>query len=78
MTHLTRIPAAPLLRQVELHGGRAHLGLNERTAASRAFDRARREGSLTLDAADQLAVLVLGMHPIEIWGDTYLGEVQPA
>jgi hypothetical protein len=55
------LPAAPLLRQFDLaqyEGRLVHrLGLGEQ----RAIERARQEGALTINAADHLAVKLLGL-----------------
>lgn len=40
-------------------------------AVQRAYFRAARTGSLTLAAADHLAVALLGEHPATIWGDEW-------
>jgi hypothetical protein len=61
-----RLPAEPLLRQVELRGGLAEWGIPPGGAAEKALARARREGTVTIWTADRLAVL-LGMHPLELW-----------
>ncbi|KAA1426457.1 helix-turn-helix domain-containing protein [Nocardioides antri] len=55
-----RVPAAPLLRQIELAslaGRMASLDEQEQ----KAIERARHEGTLTIRAADQLAVRLLGL-----------------
>lgn len=64
-----RVPAEPLLRQVDLAGGDYALGVRIGSAEKRALERARHDGTLTLWAADQLAVRLLGMTPVELWGD---------
>lgn len=66
-----RLDAWPLLRQVELAGGRAACGVERNTAEDKALDRAAIEGTLTVRAADQLAVRLLGLTPWEVWGEAY-------
>lgn len=62
------LPAGPLLAEVRARG----LCLNRfPQAAHRAYYRAARHGSLTLAAADHLAVALLGEHPAAIWGDDW-------
>lgn len=67
-----QVPAAPLLRFVMLRGGPAACGAREGTAAERALLRARRNGWLTIWAADELAVHLVGLTPVEIWGEEWL------
>jgi excisionase family DNA binding protein len=64
---LRHVPAQPLLRQVELRGGFRALGVASKSAEEKALERARRAGSLTTDAADRLAVRLLGCTPGEVW-----------
>lgn len=66
-----RLPAAPLLRWVELLGGAAALGVEAKSAEEKALERAADEGSLTVWAADHLAVHALRMTPWEVWGEAY-------
>lgn len=66
-----RLPAGPLLRQIELRGGVAACGVAPDSAEEKAIERAREEGSLTLWAADHMAVRVLGMTPLELWGGAW-------
>lgn len=63
------LPAGPLLRQIELHGGLAAVGVREHSAEERALSRAARDGWLTYAAADRLAVTLLGLTPWKIWPD---------
>jgi excisionase family DNA binding protein len=63
-----RLPAGPLLRQIELRGGVAACGVEANSTEEKAIGRAQDEGSLTLRAADHLAVRVLRMTPLELWG----------
>lgn len=62
-----RLPAGPLLRLVDARGGAAACGVRAHSAEERALLRARRSGTLTPRAADQLAVRVLGLVPGTIW-----------
>lgn len=65
-----RLPAGPLLRLVDGRGGPAACGIRQGSADERALDRARRTGRITEDAADRLAVRLLGLVPAEIWAET--------
>jgi hypothetical protein len=69
-----RLPIEPLRRAVERRGGLAQLGAGKHgdTALRQAYHRGLRQGYLSLVAADQLAVRLLGAHPIELWGDAWL------
>ncbi|HSX68769.1 helix-turn-helix domain-containing protein [Nocardioides sp.] len=67
-----RVAAAPLLRLVIARGGPGACGARGGTAAEQALVRARRQGWLTIWAADELAVRLLGMSPLEVWGDEWL------
>lgn len=64
-----RLPAAPLIRQVELAGGVAAVGSGRADADRALLERAVREGSLTLWAADHLAVTLLGLTLWDLWPD---------
>lgn len=64
---LVRLPAGPLVELVERRGGPAACGVRHRSAEEVAYFRARREGSLTERAADQLTVRLLGLTPREVW-----------
>ena len=61
-----KVPVGPLLRYVR---STCTDPLPQSAALRRAFHRATARGSLTIDAADRLAVLWLGVHPYEIWPD---------
>ncbi len=65
------LPAEPLLRQLELHGGAARVGVGHKSAEQKALERAKRDGWLTVDAADRLAVRLFGLSPYELWGEAY-------
>lgn len=62
-----RLPAAPLLRQIELAGGVTALRSQRRDADLALVERAAREGSLTVWTADHLAVSLLGLTLWELW-----------
>lgn len=64
-----RLPAAPLLRQIELAGGVTALRSQRRDADLALVERAAREGSLTVWTADHLAVSLLGLTLWELWPD---------
>lgn len=55
------VPAAPLLRQIELARGAGRLVHRLEMAEQAAIERARHEGALTINAADHLAVKLLGL-----------------
>lgn len=48
------------------------------TALRQAYHRGIRQGYVSVTAADQLAVRLLGAHPIELWGDAWLIGVDDA
>lgn len=56
-------------------GGPAAAGVAQHSALERAYCRARREGSLTPFAADRLAIRLLGLHPVLVWGDEWWTEM---
>lgn len=62
-----RLPAAPLLRQVELRGGVTALGSRRRDADLALIERAARDGSITIWMADHLAVTLLGLTLWDLW-----------
>ncbi len=62
-----RLPAGPLLRQVELRGGKAAVGARRTTAERRLLERAEASGYMSLWAADRLAVELLGLTLWELW-----------
>lgn len=67
------LPAAPVVVRIRQLGGvRACCGRNE--ALERAYNRAAAAGRLTVWAADQLAVRVLGEHPLMVWGEDWLTQ----
>jgi hypothetical protein len=64
------LPAGPLLERVRGRGGfRACAGADP--ALEKAYQRAQSAGRLTVWAADQLAVKVLGLPPVLVWGDAW-------
>lgn len=66
--HQPSVAAAPLVAAV----GARRLALRYRSSsAARAFYRAKREGRLTVEAADKIAHELLGEHPAAIWGDAW-------
>lgn len=67
-----RVPAGPLLRQIELRGGDYALGVRIGSAEKKALERAREDGTLTVWAADWLTTQLLGLTPWEVWGEEYL------
>lgn len=77
-----RLPVEPLEHAVSLRGGVAELGARrdadddeshqrwvERTM--RSLNRARRQGWVSVWAADELCVHLLGVHPAFIFGDIW-------
>jgi hypothetical protein len=64
-----RLDARPLLRQIELLGGFAAVGAARDSAERRLLERAEREGYLSLEAADRIAVRLLHMPAISLWPD---------
>jgi hypothetical protein len=62
-----RLAAGPLLRQIALRGGDAACGVRAGSAEQKALERAREDGTLTLWAADRLAVRLLGLTIWDIW-----------
>ena len=63
-----RVDTGPLLRQIEFRGGDSAVGVRDRIADKRALERARHDGTLTIWATDRLAVRLLGLTPLELWG----------
>lgn len=60
------LPAAPLLRQVELRGGPAACGARQDTAELEALRLARLYGRVTRRTGDQLATM-LGLSVWDLW-----------
>lgn len=67
-----RIDAGPLLRQIALRGGDKSVGVRPGSAEYWALEDARERGAVTVWMADRLAVTLLGLTPVELWGDEYL------
>jgi hypothetical protein len=74
------LPVEPLRALVELYGGPrlagaalgAEIDWRPRSAAlEMAYARAVRSGRLTVYAADELAVRLLGRHPVMVWGEQW-------
>jgi hypothetical protein len=55
----------------EEYGTRHALTPARMEALDRAFYRAQQLGRLTVYAADELAVRLLGLHPAEVWGESW-------
>lgn len=67
------LDAAPLIELVEQRrhrtdGKRLVITQQGTQRHWKAYDRARRTGTITFAAADLLAIELLKMHPAEIWG----------
>lgn len=61
-----RLPAAPLVTAVRARGVRV-----PDNAVGLAFWRAAARGSVTPYAADQMASILLAVHPASLWGDDW-------
>jgi hypothetical protein len=77
-----KLPAAPLLRRVELREREEEaLGANpiealqfkgsRGNALQTAIDHARKTGWVTVSAADQICIDYLNVHPFEVYGDLF-------
>lgn len=66
---IPQLPAAPLVRVVERRGGIIEFCPTD--AQRRAYARAKNSGRITVFKADELAHLVAGGHPWEIWADWF-------
>lgn len=67
-----RLPIAPL------DAALAHFNIDVEFIEGRlntSIRQGRSRGYLTLDTADEVACKVLKMHPIVIWGETYMDVV---
>lgn len=63
-----RLNARPLLDALPpIATGRRNFSSN----TNKVISRAAAQGSITVYAADRIAVGVLGKHPAEIWGDEW-------
>lgn len=68
-TAVPRVDARPLLRQIELRGGPAAVGVRQHSADEKALERAQRDGWLSPELADRLAIRLLGLTMWELWPD---------
>lgn len=73
----SRLPISPLVPFVEARGGIHQLvaqldDSRSAVALERRYHRAQEAGYCSLQFADCLAVTLLFMHPMEIWGDEWL------
>jgi len=72
-----RMPMRPLVRLITLEGGptlairRAAVDHRETRRLYALYHRGERAGILTVGAADELAVRLLGLHPALVWGDSW-------
>lgn len=78
----THLPAEPLVRLVEGRGGLyACLGRGRDDLAARRLDRAYSRaitaGHMTWKTGDQLAIELLGLHPLLVWGAGWLRPMGP-
>lgn len=65
------VDAEPFLRLLDAWGGAQALGVQQHSAEERAIERARRDGHLTVWAADRLAAKVLRVSACEVWGAAF-------
>ena len=75
-----RLPVAPLVTVVEGRGGYGACipearGSKASSTLERAWERAQAQGWVTVKTADELAIRVLGLHPLLVWGDDWLVPV---
>lgn len=74
-----QLPVEPLVRLVEGRGGLyACLGTSagrEVDRLDRMYRRASDRGHLSWKAADQLAIELLGLHPMLVWGDDWVAPI---
>lgn len=72
----SRLPIGPLQALVDSSGGYAPCaqGLTglARDRVERAYWRAVSDGQMTWWSADLLAIELLGLHPLLVWGDDWL------
>lgn len=79
-----RIDARPLVDAIDARGGLAACGIvagrtPTDSALARAVQRAAKESTMTLAAADKCATQVLGLHPTDLWGtDDWVAAVLAA
>lgn len=70
------LPAQPLVALVEARGGVSELAGGAQ-ASRRSYTRAKKGGDLTVWQADVLAHALLGLHPWEVWGEAWWGQLCP-
>lgn len=69
------LPAQPLLDALEQRQAQGQTGWWNNKRLYRSLCRARKDGWLTMRAADELAIHYLKLHPVEIWGvETWINE----
>lgn len=62
------LPSAPLVERVEARGGFAACGNSPRR---RSYNRAKASGEVSASVADALSFELLGLHPCEVWGESW-------
>lgn len=72
-----RLSLAPLLELVEQRVGYEACApgvgkRGDRGALDWMCERAKAEGAVALTTADRLAIRLLGLHPMLVWGDDWL------
>lgn len=75
----THVPALPLVEVVQGRGGigACLAGIphgSRRQALEQAFARAATSGRMKWQMADRLAIELVGLHPMLLWGDQWFGE----
>lgn len=61
-----------MLQLVDGRGGPAACGICQHSAEEKAYERAKRDGWVTIWAADLLSCHVLGLPPVLVWGEEWL------
>ncbi len=74
--HLPAAPLAALVNGAPRSNDRKAGPRN--TSIERKYYRAVKQGALTVFAADELAIRLLGVHPMTIWGDQWLEAISAA
>lgn len=81
------LDARPLIEAIEARGGLGGCGIRvnagdisqaDRTYYSRlcrSYHRACENGTLTVFAADTLAIKALGVHPVTVWGESWFEAI---
>lgn len=72
MSRLPLLPVAPVVPLVIAAGGPVRLP----EAVRRAYHRGLKRGTLTFEAADEIA-MTLGHHPSELWGESFYAILGP-